>query len=152
MTDRVEWQAKQARYMSKALYAPGDGEDLTIRDCREELFKNHSGAEERKLVLDWMEERPALSLNKTNFAWLVSTFGGNDDSWIRKRVRVFHDPTVRFGKELVGGLVLDTPSQKVAPGPDKALQQALKRADIAKAKGLDTGKPQEPDDDLSIPF
>ena len=140
MTDRSAFFASQGAWMKKAMYGPGEGETLTIRDVRDHAFTNKDGSTERKLVLDWKEERPSLTLNKTNFNWLVSTFGGDDDKWVRQRVRVFHDPTITYGGQRIGGLVLEAapeaPAQspagsakgKTPRGPDPDLRRELNKA------------------------
>jgi len=136
--------AASARWMKKELYQPGEGEVLTIRDVRDHRFER-DGKAENKLVLDWKEDRPSLTLNKTNFNWLVSTFGGDDDKWVRQKVRVFHDPTISYGGQRIGGLVLEaapapTPAKA---GPDQDLRRQLNNQQQHQAA-------QEIDDD--IPF
>lgn len=146
MTDRAQWAARQANYLSKAVYPPGQGEPLTIRDVRDMAFSSTDGSVQHKLVLDWQEERPSLALNKTNLQWLIGTFGADDDNWVRKQVFVFHDPTVKYGSRIVGGLVLDLPKNR---GPDPELRRSIANAqgDSAKAR---TQANEGPSDD--IPF
>lgn len=136
MTDRTNFFASTSAWMKKDLYKPGEGEVLTIRDVRDHRFQNNDGTSENKLVIDWKEERPSLTLNKTNFNWLVSTFGGDDDKWVRQKVYVWHDPTISYGGRRIGGLLLDAPTQAeeaprptrgqpVKAGPDPDLRKAL---------------------------
>lgn len=139
MTDRAQWLASKATYMKKDMYPPGQGENLTIRDVRDQAFSRTDGTSEHKLVIDWKEERPSLALNKTNTAWLIGTFGADDDNWIRKQVFVFHDPTVKYAGKPIGGLVLDTAKED---GPDPELKARLSRS-IKSATGLKDSAPKK---------
>jgi hypothetical protein len=144
MTDRAQFLARQATYMRKDMYAPGKGEDLTIKDCRVQVFTSTKGDSDEKLVLDWREDRPPLALNRTNAGWLVSTFGPDDEAWMGKRVHVFHDAGVRFGGRAVGGLVIEQAHSAPAAGSDPALKKTLA------APARPTPEPKELSDD--IPF
>lgn len=132
MVDRAKFAAQSKSYMSLDMYAPNDGEVLTIRDVKEVTITPQTGAPFKKLQLWWVEERPALDLNPSMLAFLIGSFGPDDDAWIRKKVFVFHDPTIRT-KRGMGGLVLDTPRMETRPtrasaekaGPDPALRAAL---------------------------
>ena len=147
MTDRSNYFASSAKWLKKDRWPAGEGEVLLIKDVRDQEFKNKDGTSEHKLVLEWRQDVPPMTLNKTNYNWLLGTFGGNDDNWVGKRVYVWHDPTVEYPKGTrVGGLALD-----------KAPMTEIERtkAAIAGAHGLEQQKQDQqahgdPDDD--IPF
>lgn len=150
--DLSKYAAGTKKYMSKDLWDPNQGEDLTIASIEEVQFQERDGTTRRKLVVNWVEDRPPLTLNKTNMNWILGTYGAVEADWQGKRVHAFHDPTVKYSGRAVGGVVLDrpktpTPTLKASPGPDKALARALKaRALRAPAQP----NPEDPNDD--IPF
>jgi hypothetical protein len=133
--DLSKYAAGTKKYMSKDLWDPGDGEDLTIANIREVEFSNRDGSTEHKLVMEWVEDRPPLTLNKTNLHWTLGTFGPNEEHWQGKKVHVFHDPTIKYAGKAVGGVVLDVPrgsrtapvKQGLAPEVKADLKAALKR-------------------------
>jgi hypothetical protein len=151
MVDLSKYAAGKKRYMSKDLWEPGAGENLTIANITEALFTDRNGKTEHKLVVDWVEDRPPLTLNVTNLNWLLGTFGPREEHWQGKRVRAFHDPTVKYGGKLVGGVVLDKTRPKTGPDPD--LQQTLrKQQDIEQATGVKVATAKKDPFDDDIPF
>lgn len=86
---------------------PVGGETFTIKRVTEELV----GADQQsKWALHWKERdvMPML-LNKTNLRLLASMLGDDTDDWIGKEVEVYHDPTIAYGGQLVGGLRVRPP-------------------------------------------
>lgn len=134
MTDRSKFVQQNRSYMSHDMYAPNEGETLTIRDVREVTKQGRDGKTWKQLQIWWMQERPALDLNPSMIAFLVGTYGGDDDQWVRKRVYVFHDPT--------------------APGKNKiTLDSAPADTEMQKTKAALKRQPDDgkgPDDE--IPF
>jgi len=139
--DRSKFIAQNQSYLTHDCYEPNAGEVLTIRDCREKTIKMKKGGSFKRLSLDFVEDRPGLDLDNTMLSYLIGTFGPDDDEWIRKKVYVFHDPTIQ-GKNK---LALDT--ARDPPRADPVLQANL-RAKIAGATGVKLDK--EINDD--IPF
>jgi hypothetical protein len=63
-----------------------------------------NGAAEQKYDIDLAGEsrvwRPPLTMLRV----LLTAWGDDSDAWVGRRVQLFHDPNVRFGKEAVGGI------------------------------------------------
>lgn len=69
-----------------------------------EISSVNNGAAEQKYDIGLMGEnrvwRPPLTMLRV----LLSAWGDESDTWVGRRVQLFHDPNVRFGKEAVGGI------------------------------------------------
>lgn len=69
-----------------------------------EISSVNNGAAEQKYDIGLMGEnrvwRPPLSMIRV----LLAVWGDESDAWVGRRVQLFHDPNVRFGKEAVGGI------------------------------------------------
>jgi len=63
-----------------------------------------NGVAEQKYDIDLEGEsrvwRPPLTMLRV----LLTAWGDDSDTWVGRRVQLFHDPNVRFGKEAVGGI------------------------------------------------
>jgi hypothetical protein len=86
---------------------PIGGEVLTIRKITEELVGSD---QQSKWALHWREKdyQPML-LNKTNLRLLSAVLGDDTDDWIGKEIEVYHDPSISYGGQLVGGLRVRPP-------------------------------------------
>lgn len=84
-----------------------DGKDivLTIAAVDQELVTGEKGSQEMCLVVHWKEDAKPLICNKTNAKMLEKLSGSAFmDDWVGMAVQLYFDPTVRFGKERVGGI------------------------------------------------
>lgn len=84
-----------------------DGKDmlLTIAAVDQELVTGEKGAQEMCLVIHWKEDAKPMICNKTNAKMLEKLAGSAFmDDWIGLPVQLYFDPTVKFGKERVGGI------------------------------------------------
>lgn len=86
---------------------PVGGEVFTIRKLTEELVGQD---QQSKWAVHWKERdvQPML-LNKTNLRLLAAMLGDDTDGWIGKEVEVYHDPSISYGGQLVGGLRVRPP-------------------------------------------
>jgi hypothetical protein len=86
---------------------PVGGEVFTIAKVTEELVGQD---QQPKWALHWKERSvlPML-LNKTNLRLLASMFGDDTDDWRGKEVEVYHDPSISYNGQLVGGLRVRPP-------------------------------------------
>ncbi len=50
-----------------------------------------------------------MLLNKTNLRLLASMLGDDTDDWRGHEVEVYHDPSISYGGQLVGGLRVRPP-------------------------------------------
>ena len=108
---------------------PVGGEVLTIRRVTEELVGQD---QQSKWALHWREkDYQPLLCNKTNLRLLASMFGDDTDDWVGKEVEVYHDPTISYAGQIVGGLRVRPPR------PPKPRQPRPRQKDL-------------PDDD--VPF
>lgn len=135
--DLSKYAAGTKKYMSKDLWNPQEGENLTIASIEEVTFTDRSGKTEIKPVVSWVEDRPPLALNRTNMAWIISTFGPTEKDYQGRKLHVFHDPSVTWAGKKVGGVVLDKP-------------QLSPRAKSLKEQIATAIKEMDPDD--QIPF
>lgn len=87
---------------------------VTIKSYAIEKIKTQSGTT-KKGVLYFEENIKPLIVNKTKLKPLVSAFGFETDSWIGKRITLYFDPTVKFGKEVTGGIRVKLPREKALP-------------------------------------
>lgn len=107
------------KYWHSALLHPSDflkwqefrGKDvtLTISDVipRQEL-KMRGGRSETRPVLRFKETEKKLVLCKTNTNSIAKVLGTEVRKWIDKKITLYPDPSVRFGKEEVGGIRVRT--------------------------------------------
>jgi hypothetical protein len=86
---------------------PVGGEVFTIRKLTEELVGSD---QQSKWACHWKERDVApMLLNKTNLRLLASMLGDDTDMWLGKEVEVYHDPSISYGGQLVGGLRVRPP-------------------------------------------
>jgi hypothetical protein len=86
---------------------PVGGEVFTIKKLTEELVGQD---QQSKWACHWRERDVApMLLNKTNLRILAAMLGDDTDGWIGKEVEVYHDPSISYGGQLVGGLRVRPP-------------------------------------------
>jgi hypothetical protein len=112
-TNLNKYATGTSKSMTLGMYKPREGEVLTIDRITEKVFNEKDGTEKVKPVLNWVQDRPPLVLNKTNVKWLIAEFGPEDADYAGRKVEVWHDPTVELGGRLVGGLRLRLPRGSV---------------------------------------
>lgn len=83
--------------------APDEVKTVTIASHSIEPVQNESG-KSRKGVLRFREHVKPLILNVTNSKTIAKLYGKDADGWIGKRIALYFDPNVRFGREMVGGV------------------------------------------------
>jgi hypothetical protein len=86
---------------------PVGGEVFTIKKLTEELVGQD---QQSKWACHWRERDVApMLLNKTNLRILAAMLGDDTDGWIGKEVEVYHDPSISYAGQLVGGLRVRPP-------------------------------------------
>jgi hypothetical protein len=110
LSDKVAAQL----YLNSDFLAEGDfiGDDgkyreftLTIaRITRDELQLPGRSSKESKVVLAFEGATKRLVCNKTNVHAIKSHYGKQVADWISKKITVKYDPSVKFGRDTVGGV------------------------------------------------
>ncbi len=126
-------QAFPSKYMSK--------EDVeqpiiaTIRSTSVATFDGDNG-EETKPVLHFDEQgtKPML-LNFGNWTTCEELFGEDSETWVGKKIEIYKDPNVMYGKKKVGGLRLRAPGYAIKPSRP-AFESFSQAADFATKNGV----------------
>lgn len=77
---------------------------LTIASVSTEILQTAGNKKEEKPTLGFMEEPKQWIPSKTDGLVMRAIFGRNPQEWKGKRVTLHFDPSVRFGRERVGGV------------------------------------------------
>ena len=87
-----------------------------------------------KTVISFQNGKPMIC-NGVNWDTIESAYGPESDEWVGKMIELFHDPTVMFGRDRVGGVRVRIPRQ----GPTlQELRANLKQARAElKATGIE---------------
>lgn len=97
---------------------PGAVLTVTIRAHKLEEVMSDRG-KQKKGVLYFAENIKPLILNVTNGKAIAKLYGKDADKWGGKRISLYLDPTVRFGKEQVGGIRVKAPIERTQTGAVK---------------------------------
>lgn len=87
---------------------------VTIKSYAIENVRTVS-ATSKKGVLYFNENIKPLIVNKSKLKPLVNKYGFETDRWIGKRITLYFDPTVKFGKEITGGIRVEIPIDEPLP-------------------------------------
>jgi len=83
---------------------------LTIKNVKGEELTLPGGIKEKRNVLYFKEEYHPMVVNSTNGKMLQKMTGSKYiEDWSNLQIAVYFDPSVKFGKELVGGLRIRQP-------------------------------------------
>lgn len=110
LSDKVAAQL----YLNEDFLAEGDfiGTDNKYREYEltisavtmDELQLPGRSEKKSKVVLAFEGRKKRLVCNKTNVVAIKSHYGKHVKDWIGKSVTVFYNPSVKFGRETVGGV------------------------------------------------
>ncbi len=102
---------KQSRYLKTGDVAP----EVLITIKKVLLEKIDDEASEEKWVLYTQEFEKGLVLNWTNIQLIANALGNEDsDSWAGNQVILYHDETVQFRGNVVGGIRVRAVKKKPA--------------------------------------
>lgn len=107
MAEHIHWKkAFNPNYFGGWCFDEGKDMVLTIADVKEELVTGEKGAQEMCLVVHWKEPgAKPLICNKTNGESIAKLVGSDYiDKWVDTPVQLYFDPSVKFGRERVGGV------------------------------------------------
>lgn len=88
-------------------YAFEDNKDLicTIRKVQNEVVTGDGGRKEECTVCHFLEDVKPMILNKTNMKAIAKLLGTPYiEDWAGKKIQIYVDPKVKFGREITGGL------------------------------------------------
>lgn len=92
-------------YLGEYEFAPGEEKLVTIRTVDINEITGTGGKKDNKPVMHFVEQVKPLILNSTNFKMLTKLFKSPYiEDWAGKQIVLYGDPTVTFGKEVVGGV------------------------------------------------
>jgi hypothetical protein len=90
----------------------------TISKIENEKVTNPSGKSDELPILHFTEIKPLVLSAKINFRNIESALKtGFVEDWIGKRIEIYYDPNVKFGREKVGGVRV----KPVAPKSNKPI-------------------------------
>jgi len=87
---------------------------FTVDTVVMEEVQNEDGKEEKPILYFFGNDVKPLILNKTNAETLEKEFGSDSDDWEGKNIEVYVDPSIRFGKKLIGGIRVRIPDTSKA--------------------------------------
>jgi hypothetical protein len=104
---------------------------FTIAAVVKEEFEGEEGKREKPIVYFSDDESKPMVLNSGNWLTIEELYGEDSDDWCGKRVELYNDPNVMFGKKRVGGIRVRAPQNghaetqpAIFATPDAALQYA----------------------------
>jgi len=80
----------------------GGSETLTIYGAGTQTWDDG----EKSVVLSFRETEKTLTLNKTKRGQVREAWGDDSAGWVGQRIEISHDPNVRYGNKIVGGIAL----------------------------------------------
>lgn len=86
---------------------PTDGSDLiaTIDFVKREEVTGVGGKTETEVVAHFVGDTKPMILNKTNMQTIQKIYGTPYiEEWAGRAIQIYYDPTVKFGRDVVGGL------------------------------------------------
>ena len=95
----VDWQSLSSSSMAE------EEKTLTIKSIDREEIVSNNGRKEVVPVCRFHEDVPPMALNKTNMRTMESITGSDKiEDWYGKKIIVYVQKNIKFGKDLVSGL------------------------------------------------
>lgn len=95
----VDWKSLSSSSMAE------QEQTLTIRSINREEIVSNNGRKEVVPVCRFEEDVPPMALNKTNMRTMEAMTGSDKiEDWYGKKVVVYIQNNIKFGKEIVSGL------------------------------------------------
>jgi hypothetical protein len=118
----------QSNYLKKEDVGE-DGTIVTVRSFERVNVAQKGEAPDEKWTMQFDEFEKPMVLNSTNIKLAEKALGSDEtDDWIGKKLIVYNDPNVSFGKELVGGIRIKA-YRKAAPPRELPTKQRQSEAD-----------------------
>lgn len=95
----VDWQSLSSSSIAE------EEKTLTIKSINREEIVSNNGRKEVVPVCRFHEDVPPMALNKTNMRTMESITGSDKiEDWYGKKIVVYVQKNIKFGKDLVSGL------------------------------------------------
>jgi len=105
----------ESKYLTKD-DAGEDGTVVTIKAFERVNMAQEGKPAEHKWVMYFREFPKGMVMNGTNIQLAEKALGSDEtDDWIGKKIIIYDDPNVSFGKELVGGIRIRAHRQAAPP-------------------------------------
>ena len=87
---------------------------VTIKAYDIEVIRTKTG-EVKKGVLHFEENIKPWIVSKDKLKPIKNKYGVDADKWIGKKITLYFDPSIRFGKEITGGVRAEIPRETPLP-------------------------------------
>ena len=87
---------------------------VTIKAYNIEVIRTQKG-EIKKGVLHFEENVKPWIVSKEKLLPIKNKYGLETDKWIGKKITLYFDPTIRFGREVTGGVRAEIPREAPLP-------------------------------------
>lgn len=106
MEGRMHWKRLlNPEYLGEYEFLPGEEKIVTVKTLEEREITGAGGKKENRPVMTFVEPVKPLIMNTTNLRMMTKLFKTPDyPNWYGKQVTLYGDPTVTFGKDVVGGV------------------------------------------------
>ena len=121
----------EGSFWKKELIEPDEEIELPITDVGWTTFRDKNGKPEKRKPLLTLGHDKTFASNPTNTKVMARAFGNDMHQWIGRRVRLWHDPNVSFGSQILGGLRVRIPKSERKRGPAPVNTKAGRAQDIA---------------------
>jgi hypothetical protein len=93
-----------------------DGTVVTVQDVQRINVAKKGDTPEYRWTMKFREFEKPMVINSTNIKLTEKALGSDDsDDWLGKKLIVYNDPNVTFGKDLVGGIRIKAHRKAAAP-------------------------------------
>ena len=123
----VDWQSLSSSSMAE------EEQTLTIKSINKEEIVSNNGKKDFVPVCRFMEDVPPMALNKTNMRSLEAMTGSDKiEDWYGKKIVVYVQKNIKFGKELVSGLRIKPIPQRICDVCGKVISNDIYEASMKK--------------------
>ena len=138
---KTPWKKLQNKdYLGECDFLPGEEKVVTIAAITTNEITGTGGEVSNKPIMKFSEPVKPLIVNTTNFKTMQKLFQSRYvEDWLGKQVILYGDPSVKFGREVVGGVrVKSVLPQKQADPDCSECGQVITGTDKFSAKQIAT--------------
>ena len=123
----VDWQSLSSSSMAQ------EEQTLTIKSINKEEIVSNNGRKEVVPVCRFHEDVPPMALNKTNMRTMESITGSDKiEDWYGKKIVVYVQKNIKFGKDLVSGLRIKPVPKRLCDVCGKVISNDIYEASMKK--------------------